>query len=130
MTIFTDIKILTNAYRINKIMAILFSALKKNLKKKLIKFSENQNEFWNKMEQIKDKKNLNSKLKLYKINNKSYFVSFVTSQTTMKTNYHCLNVAKNIFMSIALKFSHKNFKKRLNKVYVAFKYVFLRISAT
>ena len=130
MTIFTDIKILTNAYRINKIMANLFSALKKNLKKKLIKFSENQNEFWNKMEQIKDKKNLNSKLKLYKINNKSYFVSFVTSQTTMKTNYHCLNVAKNIFMSIALKFSHKNFKKRLNKVYVAFKYVFLRISAT
>lgn len=129
MTIFTDIKILTNAYRINKIMANLFSALKKNLKKKLIKFSENQNEFWNKMEQIKDKKNLNSKLKLYKVNNKSYFVSFVTSQTTMKTNYHCLNVAKNIFMSIALKFSHKNFKKILNKVYVPFKYVFLRISA-
>ncbi len=129
MTIFTDIKILTNAYRINKIMANLFSALKKILKKKLIKFSENQNEFWNKMEQIKDKKILNSKHKLYKINNKSYFVSFVTSQTTMKTNYHCLNVAKNIFMSIALKFSHKNFKKRLNKVYVPFKYVFLRILA-
>ena len=110
-------------------MAILFSALKKNLKKKLIKFSENQNKFLNKMEQIKDKKNLNSKLKLYKVNNKSYFVSFVTSQTTMKTNYHCLNVAKNIFMSIALKFSHKNFKKILNEVYVPFKYVFLRISA-
>ncbi len=81
------------------------------------------------MEQIKDKKILNSKLKLYKVNNKSYFVSFVMSQTTMKTNYHCLNVAKNIFMSIASKFSYNNFKKKLNKVYVHFKYVFLRISA-
>jgi len=59
--IFIDIKILTYVNKIKKIMANLFSAFKKIIKKyknfareKLIKFSENQNEFWNKME-IKNK---------------------------------------------------------------------------
>ena len=59
--IFIDIKILTYASKTNKIMANLFSAFKKIIKKyknfareKLIKFSENQNEFWNKRE-IKNK---------------------------------------------------------------------------